>query len=238
MTEKTDTYMPKNRSTDGGDRLVIGGTLEFGKDAKVENFPGAENVGKSTATELSEAVDDFNGLLDKLKKYGIIRPDPWAITAGLAPTPTEEQAVANNNAVESVTYQDGTVTVTVALDGLTAFERSDASQGTHKWIALEFGTGISPITGAELNGTPLTEQDITDATAAGCAAGSFVLYINAEEAAEEEAEEAAEEPVAFTLDAEGHQTATVRIRIVEPEEKTDPEETEDTPEDPENQETS
>jgi hypothetical protein len=33
-------HLTKNYNTDGGDRTVIGGTLEFEQGAEVKNFPG------------------------------------------------------------------------------------------------------------------------------------------------------------------------------------------------------
>ena len=77
------TYKPKNYRTDGGDRTVIGGTLEFTDDAEVLNFPGGEgggftpaaNIPASTATELSDLVTAFNTLLANLKTAGLMAPD-------------------------------------------------------------------------------------------------------------------------------------------------------------------
>ncbi len=129
------------------------------------------------------------------------------VSAGLAPTPTEAEGVSNNNAVQSVTYNDGTVTIKVDLDDLAAFASSDPTQGTHKWLALEIGTGVNPITNVKYNGYALTAQDIADATATGCAAGSFVLYIRAEEVAVT--------PKVFTLSSDGYADARVTINVIE-----------------------
>ena len=202
-----DTHTAKNYRTDGGSRTVIGGTLEFSEDAKVENFPGAANQPGSTASSVAGIRDDFNSLLNKLKDVGIVAPDEWAVTAGLAPSPTEEQGVANNNAVDSVTYEGGVVTVSADLGALEEFPSSDSSQGMHKWVALEIATGVTPITKVRYNGSPLGEQDIADATATGCAEGSFVLYIRAEEAART--------PVAFTLGADGRRDLDITVRVTD-----------------------
>ena len=60
-----NTRMTKNYNTDGGDRTVIGGTLEFGEGAEVKNFPGggpeggkAENQSASTATAVAGLKND------------------------------------------------------------------------------------------------------------------------------------------------------------------------------------
>ena len=38
-------HLTKNYNTDGGDRTVIGGTLEFESGAEVKNFPGGDGTG-------------------------------------------------------------------------------------------------------------------------------------------------------------------------------------------------
>ena len=70
-------HLTKNYNTDGGDRTVIGGTLEFAEGAEVKNFPGggsaggkAENQSASTATAVAGLKNDFNDLLVKLKEAG------------------------------------------------------------------------------------------------------------------------------------------------------------------------
>ena len=67
-------HLTKNYNTDGGDRTVIGGTLEFEQGAEVKNFPGggsqsgkAENQSASSATAVTGLKNDFNALLVKLK---------------------------------------------------------------------------------------------------------------------------------------------------------------------------
>ena len=72
----------KNYRTDGGDKTVIGGTLEFTDDAKVINFPGgggtftpAANIPASTAAEVADIVTAFNSLLTALKTAGLMEPD-------------------------------------------------------------------------------------------------------------------------------------------------------------------
>lgn len=166
----------------------------------------AEKTAEQAFDEIYANLDDLNTAWRTATNAEIaaLFGTVMAISAGLAPTPTEAQGIANNNAVESVTYDDGTVTVKVDLDNLVAFASSDPSQGTHKWVALEIATGINPITNVKYNGYALTAQDIADATATGCAAGSFVLYIRAEEVAVT--------PKTFTLSSTGY--ADMKIRIV------------------------
>ena len=92
-----NTRMTKNYNTDGGDRTVIGGTLEFGEGAEVKNFPGggpeggkAENQSASTATAVAGLKNDFNALLVKLKNAGIMIPDSWNVSVKAAPVRLNE----------------------------------------------------------------------------------------------------------------------------------------------------
>ena len=210
-----DSIVTKNYSTDGGDTWVIGGKLVIEDGAEVEGLNGAgqtggaaaDNQAASNATAVAALKNDFNALLIKLKNAGIMTPDIWNITAGLAPTPTEEVLVSNKEKA-SVSLEDGVVTVTVDVDELTESASSEPSQGTHKWLALEIGTGINDITEVKYNGSALTDQDVSDAQATGCATGSFVLYIKTEEVAET--------PKTITLSADGYGETSLTIQVVAP----------------------
>lgn len=71
-------FTGKNYRTDGGNRTVIGGTLEFKEGAQVLNFPEgagftpAEAQADSTASDVAGLVTDFNALLAKLKTAGLM----------------------------------------------------------------------------------------------------------------------------------------------------------------------
>ena len=212
-----DSIVTKNYSTDEGNTWVIGGKLVFEEGAEVEGLNGAgqssgaagaaENQAASNATAIAALKNDFNALLIKLKNAGIMVPDTWNITAGLAPTPTEEVLVSNKEKA-SVSLADDIITVTVDVEELTESASSEPSQGTHKWLALEIGTGISDITLVKYNGSALTAQDVSDAQATGCATGSFVLYIKTEEVAET--------PKVITLGADGYGETSLTIQVVAP----------------------
>ena len=85
-------HLTKNYSTDGGDRMVIGGVLEFEQGAEVKNFPDggggtggkAENQNASTATAVAGLKNDFNALLVRLKEAG-----PGYREAGHHPWPSD-----------------------------------------------------------------------------------------------------------------------------------------------------
>ena len=72
-------YNTKNYTEQGGDKTVIGGTLEIKEGATVTGLPSsftpAENQVPSTAEDLTSLVADFNALLSKLKTAGLIEAD-------------------------------------------------------------------------------------------------------------------------------------------------------------------
>ncbi len=66
------SYNTKNYTEQGGDKTVIGGTLEIKQGASVTGFPAAANQADSTATDTVGLVTDFNALLAKLKAAGLM----------------------------------------------------------------------------------------------------------------------------------------------------------------------
>ena len=72
------SFAGRNYRTDGGNRTVIGGILEFKEGAQVLNFPEggaftpAQAQEDSTATDVAGLVTDFNALLAKLKEAGLM----------------------------------------------------------------------------------------------------------------------------------------------------------------------
>lgn len=209
-------HVSKNYNTDGGNRTVIGGVLEFEDGAKVRNMPAgsgsaagaAANQESSTATAVAGLKNDFNALLVKLKNAGIMTPDAWNISARLAPALTDSVAAANNSKA-SVALADGVITVTADVDALEASESSAPGQGTHKWIGLGIGTGLTSVALAKYNGSQLTEADASEAVSVGLdQAGEFVLYIRADEVVST--------PKTFTLQADGYWEQTLTITVVAP----------------------
>lgn len=200
------SYNTKNYTEQGGDRTHIGGVLIFDRGGSIKGFPGAANQAASTATTVATLKDDLNAVLVKLKDAGLMTPDEFQVTAALAPTPTEDIVAANNGKVSSVTLEDDVISIRVDLEQLTPSASSDPAQGTHKWLCLGIGTGLSSITAVKYNGNPLTDADVADATACGCSAGSFVLYVKAEVVAEE--------GKAFTLNADGYAEKTVSVAVL------------------------
>ena len=73
------SYSTKNYTEQGGEKTVIGGTLEIKEGASVTGLPSqftpAENQAASTATTIEGLVADYNALLAKLKAAGFMAPD-------------------------------------------------------------------------------------------------------------------------------------------------------------------
>ncbi|EMG1576669.1 Head fiber protein [Enterococcus faecalis] len=73
------SYSAKNYTEQGGDKTVIGGTLEIKEGATVTGLPSsftpAENQAASTAEDISSLVADFNALLLRLKTAGLMEAD-------------------------------------------------------------------------------------------------------------------------------------------------------------------
>ena len=59
----------KNYFTDGGDTLVIGGTLD------IQNGGLAEAQADSEASTVAALKEDFNALLEKLRDAGIMKEE-------------------------------------------------------------------------------------------------------------------------------------------------------------------
>lgn len=65
----------KNYTEQGGERTVIGGTLEIVAGEQVVGlFTPAAFQADSTATTIAGLVTDFNSLLAKLKAAGLMEP--------------------------------------------------------------------------------------------------------------------------------------------------------------------
>jgi Head fiber protein. len=69
------SYTTKNYTTDGGDKTVIGGTLDIKEGAILLGLPQADYQADSTATTIAGLVTDFNTLLAGLKAAGLMKTE-------------------------------------------------------------------------------------------------------------------------------------------------------------------
>lgn len=69
----------KNYTDQGGERTVIGGTLEVNSDGRLifgeEELKPAEIQEDSVATTIADLKTDFNELLDKLRVAGLMKDE-------------------------------------------------------------------------------------------------------------------------------------------------------------------
>ena len=69
------SYNTKNYTEQGGEKTVIGGTLEIKDGAVVTGLPVLDSQAASTAATVEDLVTDFNSLLTKLKAAGLMISD-------------------------------------------------------------------------------------------------------------------------------------------------------------------
>ena len=69
------SYSTKNFTEQGGEKTIIGGTLEIKEGAVVTGLPVLDNQAASTAATVEDLVTDFNALLTKLKAAGLMISD-------------------------------------------------------------------------------------------------------------------------------------------------------------------
>ncbi len=205
------SYNVKNYTEQGGEKTVIGGTLEIKEGASVAGLPSAINQAISTATTVAEVKDDFNALLLKLKDASLMTPDAWNVSVSKITTPSGEDLITNQSKVTAITIEDGVITVAAPVSELIAFPSSNLAQGTHKWIGMAITTGLPDITTVKYNGSQLIAADATEAAAVGGSAGDIVMWLKCDEIVNT--------PKIFTLWASGYPEATFTVVIAEPEEE-------------------
>lgn len=208
------SYNTKNYTEQGGEKTVIGGSLEIKEEASVKGLPSAANQAASTASDAAALKNDFNALLLKLKDSGLMTPNVWNVSVSNLPTPPETPAecALNQAAVESFAIADGIITVTVDPADLAEYASSNPAQGTHKWVGMEITTGLSDITAVKYNGYQLTAEDAAESVSVGSSEGDIVMWLKVDEILHT--------PKVFTLWASGYpKTAfTVVIAVPEPQE--------------------
>ena len=208
------SYNTKNYTEQGGEKTVIGGTLEFGPGAKVE---GGLLANQAYSTDSSVKKADFNALLLKLKKSGLMAPDEFNVSVLACPTPASMPTAetAANSGHATVALSDGLITVTLDCE---VEDLADANHGetwgTHKWLGFGVRTGEGSVVGIKFTddtgaSCTLSADDASEASDLGLSAGDFVLYIKAENPAYLEGKKF------ITLDKEGFATGKYTIKIVE-----------------------
>jgi len=206
------SYNTKNYTEQGGDKTVIGGTLQILEGATVKGlpFPIAENLPESTIASLNTLKENFNTLLINLKDAGLMKQDKFTTSVVAISNPTGESLITNHSKIRTITYDNNIATIDVPIDELVEFDSSNPAQGIHKWIGLSIGTGRSSIIGVTYNGTyDLVQADVNEATNAGCSEGSFVLWLKCDEVINI--------PKIITISRAGYTTETITINVIDSE---------------------
>ena len=201
-------YNTKNYTEQGGEKTVIGGTLEIREGASVTGLPSTNNQATSTATTVAGVKDDFNALLLKLKDAGLMTPDAWNVSVSKISTPSGDDLIANQSKVTGIAIENNIITVSVLVKDLVAFPSSNPAQGTHKWVGMLITTGLTDITAVKYNGSQLTAADATEATTVGGSAGDIVMWLKCDEIINT--------PKVFTLWSTGYPEETFTVVITEP----------------------
>ena len=206
-------HIGKNYFTDGGDKLVIGGEMEFerGSGGVIPNVatPAADANASAVRTSLIN-------LITAMKDGGLIAGDAFSLTYGAVTTDNEEDRAYNTAKISSVSIANNVITITLS-EKVSALKDFDARNGwgIHKWLGIGISAGVSPITNLYYNGSALTAADVTEASNMGLSTGYFVRWVAADLVlAGDNTQKSVD---TFKLWASSHAETAFKLAIVEPE---------------------
>jgi len=178
---------------------------------------GAIEVEESKANTVAGVVADLNALIRALKNSGVIKADQFTMAFATVTDTVEGHADRqfNTGKISSVEEEDGVITITLSskVSALKDFN-GGGNWGTHKWLGIGVGVGVSPITNLKYNGTSLGAEDVEEATLCSLSAGYFVRWVAADLVLAGDNSQSTKDT--FTLWADGYEEATYTIKIVEP----------------------
>ena len=207
-------YNAKNYTEQGGEVTHIGGKIVY-DNGLMPNMSTAD-VASDTVAKVRTTL---NALITKLKNAGLMVGDAFtmqyaAVTDSVA---GHADRSYNTGKISSVAVDNDAHTITITLsdkvENLKDFDGGNG-WGNHKWLGIGLGVGISPITGLHYNGSALTAEDVTEATACDLSAGYFVRWVAADLVlAGDNTQKSVD---SFTLWADGYAETTYTLKIVEP----------------------
>ncbi len=205
-------YNAKNYTEQGGDVTHIGGKIVY-DNGLMPNMSTAD-VSSDTVAKVRTSL---NALITNLKNAGLMVGDAFTMQYAAVTESGNADRQYNTAKISNVAVDndDHTITVTLSekVEYLKDFDGGNG-WGTHKWLGIGLGVGISPITGLYYNGSALTEDDITEATACNLSAGYFVCWVAADLAlAGDNTQKSVDN---FTLWADGYAETEYTLKIVEP----------------------
>ena len=207
-------YNAKNYTEQGGEVTHIGGKIVY-DNGLMPNMSTAD----VTSDTVAKVRTTLNTLITKLKNAGLMVGDAFtmqyaAVTDSVA---GHADRSYNTGKISSVAVDNDAHTITITLsdkvENLKDFDGGNG-WGVHKWLGIGLGVGISPITGLHYNGSALTAEDVTEATACGLSAGYFVRWVAADLVlAGDNTQKSVD---SFTLWADGYAETAYTLKIVEP----------------------
>ena len=207
-------YNARNYTEQGGEVTHIGGKIVY-DNGLMPNMSTAD-VASDTVAKVRTTL---NALITKLKNAGLMVGDAFtmqyaAVTDSVA---GHADRSYNTGKISSVAVDNDAHTITITLsdkvENLKDFDGGNG-WGVHKWLGIGLGVGISPITGLHYNGSALTAEDVTEATACDLSAGYFVCWVAADLVlAGDNTQKSVD---SFTLWADGYAETTYTLKIVEP----------------------
>lgn len=209
------SYNAKNYTEQGGAVTHVDGTLSFGDNAKIKNFPGGVNVPDTTGNAQANAAV-IKALLISLKDAGVIEGDAWNVSiSDKTPTglPTPETTFNTGKATVTIDGTDITITLSCKVSELKDADHGE-TWGVHKWLGFGVDTGLGEAGVAGVvfdDGTQavtLTTADDDEANDLGLDKGDFILYIKAENVF-------ANGGQSFTLSGLGKEPTAYTMTIVE-----------------------
>lgn len=207
-------YTAKNYTEPGGAVTHIGGKLVF-DNGLIPNMSTAA----VDSDDVAKVRTSLNALITYLKNTGLMVGDTFTLQYAAVTDSVSGHADRqfNTGKISNVAIDNDDHTITITLSSkvkdLKDFD-GGSGWGKHKWLGIGLGVGISPITSLYYNGSVLTADDVTEATACDLSAGYFVRWVAADLVlAGNNSEKSVDN---FTLWADGYAETKYQLIIVEP----------------------
>lgn len=205
-------YNTKNYTEQGGEVTHIGGKIVY--DNGLMPNMGTADVTSDTVAKVRSTL---NTLITNLKNAGLMVGDAFTMQYAAVTESGNADRQYNTGKISSVAIDNDEHTITITLsDKVKNLKDFDGGNGwgKHKWLGIGLGVGISPVTGLHYNGSALTADDVTEATACNLSAGYFVRWVAADLVlAGDNTQKSVDN---FTLWADGYAETKYTLKIVEP----------------------
>lgn len=205
-------YNAKNYTEQGGEVTHIGGKIVY-DNGLMPNMSTAD----VTSDTVAKVRATLNTLITNLKNAGLMVGDAFTMQYAAVTESGNADRQYNTGKISSVAIDNDEHTITITLsDKVKNLKDFDGGNGwgKHKWLGIGLGVGISPVTGLHYNGSALTADDVTEATACNLSAGYFVRWVAADLVlAGDNTQKSVDN---FTLWADGYAETKYTLKIVEP----------------------